>query len=132
MDRFAIRSKNKNEFINIDAEIKTIIDNKNYKDGSLLIFTPHTTAGITINENADPDVPRDIINALNKIVPETGHRHIEGNSPAHIKSSMIGCSEQVILENGKIKLGTWQSVFFCEFDGPRQREVWIKLLPEQK
>jgi len=130
MEILSVVTNNKNQFINIDKAIEKIISSNGYTDGSLLIFTPHTTAAITINENADPDVPRDIINALNKIVPETGHHHLEGNSPAHIKSSLLGCSKQVIMEHGEIKLGTWQSVFFCEFDGPRKREVWVKYIPE--
>ncbi len=93
------------------------------------LFTPHTTAGITINENADPDVPRDIIKEMGEIVPlDAGYAHLEGNSAAHIKSSLFGCSETVIVRNGSLMLGTWQSVFFCEFDGPRNRKVWVEII----
>ena len=99
------------------------------KSGICHVFTPHTTAAITINENADPDVPKDIIMKLDKIIPlNDNYRHIEGNSAAHIKSSLVGASEMVIIENGNLVLGTWQSIFFCEFDGPRTRKVLVKLV----
>jgi secondary thiamine-phosphate synthase enzyme len=93
------------------------------------IYTPHTTAAITINENADPDVQSDIVKGINKIVPESlSYDHAEGNSPAHIKSSLFGCSETIFIENGKLILGTWQGIYFCEFDGPRTRKVHIKIV----
>ncbi|MHB1455442.1 MAG: secondary thiamine-phosphate synthase enzyme YjbQ, partial [Armatimonadota bacterium] len=92
------------------------------------IFVPHTTAGITINENADPDVVRDLIETLNRIVPENGdYRHSEGNSDAHLKASMMGFSATIIVENGKLLLGTWQGIYFCEFDGPRTRHIFVKV-----
>lgn len=93
--------------------------------GLCIVFTPHTTAGITINENADPSVVRDILYGLKKIVPESGYDHSEGNSPAHIKSTLVGCSEQIPLEGGRLVLGTWQGIYFCEFDGPRHRNVFV-------
>jgi secondary thiamine-phosphate synthase enzyme len=94
------------------------------------LYTPHTTTAVTINENADPDVPRDIISALEKIVPQSAkYKHAEGNSPAHVKSSLVGASKIVIIENGCLVLGTWQSIFFCEFDGPRTHKFIVKTLP---
>jgi secondary thiamine-phosphate synthase enzyme len=101
------------------------------KQTSCAKVSPHTTAAVTINENADPDVPHDIINALEKTLPRSiQYRHSEGNSPAHVKSSLVGVSELVLVENGRLVLGTWQAIFFCEFDGPRQRKVMVKFLPD--
>lgn len=100
-----------------------------WSDGILLIYTPHTTAGITINENADPDVRSDMNMFLNRLIPNIKEfRHAEGNSDSHIKSTLTGASETVIVENGKMMLGTWQGIYFCEFDGPRNREVWLKFI----
>jgi secondary thiamine-phosphate synthase enzyme len=100
-----------------------------WEDGILTVFTPHTTAAVTINENADLDVQRDMTAFMNKLVPDEAYfRHSEGNSDAHIKSSLFGCSETVIVENSRLVLGTWQGVYFCEFDGPRQRKVWLKFI----
>ena len=99
------------------------------KDGICTVFIPHTTAAVTINENADPDVVRDLIMELNKIVPwEDGYHHAEGNSAAHLKSSMTGFSQQIIIEDGRLVLGTWQGIYFCEFDGPRHRKVYVKIM----
>ena len=99
------------------------------KDGICIIFIPHTTAGVTINENADPSVIHDILMELNKIVPfKDPYHHTEGNSPAHIKTSLVGCSEIVFVESGRLVLGTWQGIFFCEFDGPRNRKVHVKVV----
>ena len=98
-------------------------------DGICTVFIPHTTAAVTINENADPDVVRDFIAEINKIVPwEDGYRHMEGNSAAHLKASMIGFSEQIIIDRGRLVLGTWQGIYFCEFDGPRHRKVYVKIM----
>ncbi len=100
-----------------------------WEDGILTVFTPHTTAAVTINENADLDVQRDMTAFMNKLVPDEAYfRHSEGNSDAHIKSSLFGCSETVIVENSRLVLGTWQGVYFCEFDGPRHRKVWLKFI----
>ncbi len=94
-----------------------------------MIFIPHTTAGVTINENADPDVVHDILKEINKIVPfNDSYLHMEGNSAAHIKASLFGFSQQVIIEDGKLVLGTWQGIYFCEFDGPRRRQVYVKII----
>ena len=98
-------------------------------DGICTVFIPHTTAAVTINENADPDVVRDFTAEINKIVPwEDGYRHVEGNSAAHLKASMIGFSEQIIIDRGRLVLGTWQGIYFCEFDGPRHRKVYVKIM----
>lgn len=125
----SVKSRSRNEFINITNEIQNIVSKSGVKAGVCYIFVPHTTAGITINEAADPDVVEDIQQELNKIAPAGGHyRHTEGNSDAHIKASMMGSSQTVFIENGKLKLGTWQGIFFCEFDGPRSRKVLVKIV----
>jgi len=98
-------------------------------EGACYVFVPHTTAAVTINENADPDVPKDILMKLDKAIPlDDNYRHIEGNSAAHIKASLFGSSEVVLVENGNVILGTWQSIFFCEFDGPRTRKVMVRVI----
>ena len=113
--------------IDITSEVREAVGILQIQDGFVLVYTPHTTAAITINENADPDVCRDMVMEINKIVPmQDGYRHLEGNSAAHIKSSLYGVSEQLIVDNGALVLGTWQGIYFCEFDGPRQRKVHIK------
>jgi secondary thiamine-phosphate synthase enzyme len=117
------------EMINITALVQAEVNEEKADSGYCIVFTPHTTAAITINENADPDVPRDIIAALEKAIPQNArYRHSEGNSPAHVKSSLVGASETVLIEKGRLVLGTWQSIFFCEFDGPRNRQVFIKVV----
>jgi secondary thiamine-phosphate synthase enzyme len=130
MDEINIRTNVQVEMIDITKAVQSVIDEKKMESGLCIIFTPHTTAAITINENADPDVPRDIISALEKTVPKNAnYKHGEGNSPAHVKSSLVGASETVLIENGKLVLGTWQSLFFCEFDGPRSRKALVKVIP---
>lgn len=126
---FSVKTNKPNEMIDITNTIIKYINEQNFMDGLCVIFIPHTTAGVTINENADPDVKRDMIMELNKIVPlEDGYEHLEGNSAAHIKASMMGFSETIIIEDGKLQLGTWQGVYFCEYDGPRNRKMYIKLV----
>ena len=127
METININTNLRTEFINIDSHILSYISKKNIKNGILYIFVPHTTAGITINENADPDVKTDMDKILKNFIPwENNYEHIEGNSAAHVKASLMGNSAQIFVENSKIILGTWQSVYFCEFDGPRKRTFWIK------
>ena len=127
MKEINIRTNAHVAMIDITASVQAAVSEKNVQSGYCIVFTPHTTAAVTINENADPDVPRDIIAALEKAIPQNVHyRHSEGNSPAHVKSSLVGASETVLIENGQLVLGTWQSIFFCEFDGPRTRKVFIK------
>lgn len=128
MERLTIRTNARTEMLDITQLIQQTINNSNYKDGTVTVFIPHTTAGITINEGADPDVKRDILYEINKIIPfEDGYHHMEGNSAAHIKTTVFGNSSQIIVESGKLQLGTWQSIYFCEFDGPRTRHIWLKL-----
>jgi len=123
----SVTTRNRSEMIDITSKIEEELKKSGLKDGVCFLFVPHTTAGITINESADPDVATDIQEMLNKLIPwEGSYRHLEGNSAAHIKSSLIGNSVMVFVESGHLKLGTWQGIFFCEFDGPRSRKLYIK------
>ena len=129
MKTLRIHSTSQVEMIDITQDVCAAVRERGILDGQVIVFTPHTTAAITINENADPDVCRDMVKSLNRIVPlQDAYRHLEGNSAAHIKSSLFGASETVIIDNGTLLLGTWQGIYFCEFDGPRQRQVHIKVL----
>ncbi|MFA6241766.1 MAG: secondary thiamine-phosphate synthase enzyme YjbQ [Candidatus Hydrogenedentales bacterium] len=129
MTEFAIRTTSHCQFVNIDRQVQRAVDEANVKDGVCVVFVPHTTAGITINENADPDVVADMKTILERVVPwEGGYAHAEGNAAAHVKASMMGASQHVIIKGGRIQLGTWQSLYFCEFDGPRSRKVWVQIL----
>jgi secondary thiamine-phosphate synthase enzyme len=124
----SISTKSPEEFIDITSLVEEKVRASGIKEGLVTVFVPHTTAAVTINENADPSVVEDIISALDKIIPPGGnYSHMEGNSHAHIKSSLIGSSRQIIIQNGRLKLGTWQGIYFCEFDGPRRREAWVKI-----
>jgi secondary thiamine-phosphate synthase enzyme len=126
---FEVRTSSQTELIEITRSVQEAVKKTGVEDGVCIIFIPHTTAAVTINENADPSVVQDIVMELNKIVPfKDQYRHTEGNSPAHIKSSLVGCSEIVFVESGKLVLGTWQGIFFCEFDGPRNRKVHVKVM----
>ena len=129
MKRLKVETSSKVELIDITVKVKKIVEKFGEESGLVVLNVPHTTAGITINENADPDVKRDIVKELNKIVPfEDDYAHREGNSAAHIKSCLIGSSETIILESGNMQLGRWQGIYFCEFDGPRRRNVHIKVV----
>ncbi len=129
MTTLNLQSRQTSELIDLTDEIRAAAASSGIREGMVLVYTPHTTAAITINENADPDVITDIINGLNQIVPSQGnYRHLEGNSAAHIKSSLVGASETLIIAEGKLVLGTWQGIFFCEFDGPRRRKVHVQVL----
>ena len=126
-----VKSKARTEFIDITDEVKTLLATTNIRSGICYVFVPHTTAGVTINEGADPAVQRDINTFLNQRVPtDMYYTHSEGNSDAHIKSSLVGSSQAVPIEGGKLILGTWQAIYLCEFDGPRQRKVAVKLLAD--
>ena len=126
LKEFSIHTNQQVEFVKLSGQVQKLLDESGVQEGICQVFVPHTTAGITINEGADPDVVRDMTMELNKIVPfEDGYLHAEGNSAAHIKASMMGSSVSVIIENGKLVLGTWQAIFFCEFDGPRTRRVLV-------
>lgn len=130
---YTVRTTKAQEFINITNLINEEIKRQNVKEGIAVVFVPHTTAAVTINENADPDVVEDILKTLNKVFPVNGdYRHFEGNSHAHIKASLFGSSCTLIIENGKLKLGRWQGVYFCEFDGPRNRTLYIKIISTDK
>jgi secondary thiamine-phosphate synthase enzyme len=123
-----IRSSKRCELIDITPEISRTVNESGITSGIVSVFIPHTTAGVTINENADPDVKRDVLFALERAVPNSGFYHCEGNSDAHTKALMTGFSLAVIVEDGRLVLGTWQSIYFCEYDGPRQRKAYIKLI----
>jgi secondary thiamine-phosphate synthase enzyme len=118
------------EMIDITSEINNTVKESGIQDGQVTVYTPHTTAGITINENADPDVVHDILLTLEALIPQNrpGYRHGEGNSDAHVKSSLVGCSERILLTDGQLVLGTWQGIYFCEFDGPRRRNVIVQIM----
>jgi len=129
MEKLTIPTDRRIQLINITDKIRNIVQENGWEDGAILLFVPHTTAGITINEGADPDVCSDIEEMLKRLIPyRGGYRHAEGNSDAHIKTTLTGNSSLVILENGNLRLGTWQSIFYCEYDGPRTRSLWIQYL----
>jgi secondary thiamine-phosphate synthase enzyme len=129
MKEISLETHARVEMIDITAAVQKAAGEEEIDSGICLIYTPHTTAAITINENADPDVPRDILAALDRVVPfSANYRHAEGNSAAHVKASLVGASELIIIEKGRLVLGTWQSIFFCEFDGPRTRKVLISII----
>ena len=124
-----VKTGSRTEFLDITADIQKALDAEGLQSGLCMVYVPHTTAAVTINESADPSVKRDILKVLNQVVPwEADYRHLEGNSPAHIKSTLVGASELIMVENGRLVLGTWQGIFFCEFDGPRTRKVHLKFL----
>lgn len=125
----SVKTSSRTEMVDITAEVQGAVRQSGFTDGLCMVFVPHTTAAVTINESADPAVRRDITMVLNEIVPwDADYRHLEGNSPAHVKSTLVGASELVAVEGGKLVLGTWQGIFFCEFDGPRGRKVHLRLL----
>lgn len=126
-----VKTNTRTELVNITSHVKKIVDESGTKSGICYIFVPHTTAAVTINEGADPSVVRDIVSTLNEHYPQRAdYHHMEGNSDAHIKTSLVGSSETIIIENGKLQLGTWQAIFFCEFDGARNRTVNVKIMGE--
>lgn len=124
-----VKSKSRTELIDITSDIQSAVRSSGIAEGLCMIYVPHTTAAVTINESADPSVKADILMILNEIVPwKAKYRHLEGNSPAHVKSTLVGASELTAIENGQLVLGTWQGIFFCEFDGPRTRKVHLKIM----
>ncbi|MFZ5651249.1 MAG: secondary thiamine-phosphate synthase enzyme YjbQ [Bacillota bacterium] len=126
-----LNSNKRVEFISITGKVQGLVSGLGVREGVATVFAPHTTAGVTINENADPTVVRDIIAALEGLVPENGdYLHSEGNSDAHIKASLTGSSATVFISGGKLLLGAWQGIFFCEFDGPRKRKVWVRIVED--
>lgn len=130
MDTIIIKTHEKTELMDITDKIQEVVAKTGIQKGICTVFVPHTTAGITINENADPSVKRDILLEMNKLIPlQDGYLHMEGNSAAHIKASLFGFSETIIIEKGVLQLGTWQGIYFSEFDGPRTRKVWVQVSP---
>ena len=130
MKILTIQTNKKEDLIDITDQIKAAISSEEVETGICRVYVPHTTAGVTINENADPSVKADILMALRKIVPDSlPYTHAEGNSPAHVKSTLVGSSLSVIIENGNLAMGTWQGIIFCEFDGPRRRKLFIHTQP---
>lgn len=129
---FRVNTRSRNEMVDISAQVGSIVGESGISAGDAIIYCPHTTAGITINENADPTVPQDLLLTLAELIPHSnpGYRHSEGNSDSHAKSSLVGCSEQVLIKDGSLVLGTWQAVYFCEFDGPRSRRVFVQVRGE--
>jgi secondary thiamine-phosphate synthase enzyme len=129
MDIIEIRTRAKEEFVDLTAAVGRVVAASRVASGVCVVAVPHTTAGITVNENADPDVRADLLMTLRRIVPDTlPYAHAEGNSPAHVKATLVGSSATLIVEDGRLQLGTWQGVFFCEFDGPRPRKVWVQVI----
>lgn len=127
--RLEVRTPSAVAFVEITGRLEAVLAESGVRDGLCVVYVPHTTAGVTINENADPSVVRDIIRGLGKAVPDGApYEHAEGNSPAHIKASLVGCSLSIPVEGGRLSLGTWQGVYLCEFDGPRTRRVIVKVL----
>jgi secondary thiamine-phosphate synthase enzyme len=133
MEKISVKTKKRNEFVDITSLVKKLIEELGVENGICVLFCPHTTAGLTINEAFDPAVRTDMVYSFNKISPDYDEfRHAEGNSDAHIKASIVGPSLNLIINNGKILLGQWQGIYFAEFDGPRSREIWIETIKKDK
>jgi len=127
----SVRTRSRQELLDITEQLSRLVRESKVADGLMVVFVPHTTAAVTINENADPSVQHDILAELNRLVPHTGsYTHSEGNSAAHIQSTLLGPSQTLFIQNGRLALGTWQGVYFCEFDGPRTRKIWVKILSQ--
>jgi len=125
----SVKTGSRTEFVDITADIQKAVDAEGLQSGLCMVYVPHTTAAVTINESADPSVKKDILMILNRVIPwEAEYRHLEGNSPAHVKSTLVGASELVMVDSGRLVLGTWQGIFFCEFDGPRTRKIHLKFM----
>ena len=129
METLDVRTSSRVEAVDVTARVQEVVTKLGVASGAVLICVAHTTAGLTINENADPDVMSDIMATLSQLIPHAGsYAHVEGNSDAHVKSSLVGHSVTVPVEDGRLQLGTWQGIYFCEFDGPRSRRAWVQLL----
>ena len=131
-EEFRLSTKSRSQMIDITSQVRSLVGRTGISDGDVIVYCPHTTAAITINENADPSVPHDMLMTLEELLPQhrSGYRHSEGNSDSHCKSSLVGCSEQILIKGGSLQLGTWQGIFFCEFDGPRSRKVVVQIRGE--
>jgi secondary thiamine-phosphate synthase enzyme len=132
MTTFRIRTSKRTQFLDITREVEHAVRDSGVADGLCYVYVPHTTAGVTINEHADPDVARDVEGIFDRLVPHEGpYRHAEGNTDSHMKAILTGASQTVFVENGKLALGAWQGIFLCEFDGPRQRTVFVKVMGDR-
>lgn len=130
MYQLNIQSREREQMINITSLLHELVREQGWRDGVLVVYCPHTTGAVTVNESADPDVVRDLVVNLRKLIPRHGdYLHEEGNSDAHLKSSIVGCDQRLLVADGRVQLGTWQGVFFCEFDGPRPRKLWVQFAP---
>ena len=128
----SVKTRERTELVDITSEVDQLVEKSGVDQGLCMLYVPHTTAGVTINESADPSVKSDILMVLNQMVPwEANYGHLEGNSPAHVKSTLVGPSELIAIEKGRLVLGTWQGVFFCEFDGPRNRKMHVRIIEER-
>ena len=133
MKSLSIQTRHRCELVDITSQVREAVRESRVNSGICVVYCPHTTAAVTINENADPDVVSDLLMGLERMAPPNGpYRHTEGNSDAHLKSSLVGCSEHLLVQNGGLALGTWQGIYFCEFDGPRQRKVHVHVLSDSK
>ncbi len=131
METMQVKTSSRVQFVNITSRVRDLVARSTIREGIVLVYVPHTTAGVTINEAADPSVVEDIQTALSQLVPyDASYRHMEGNSDAHIKATLVGSSVHLIISRGALSLGTWQGLFFCEFDGPRSRTVYVQVVPE--
>jgi secondary thiamine-phosphate synthase enzyme len=127
----SVKTRERTELVDVTSEISRLVQKSGIDQGLCMVYVPHTTAGVTINESADPSVKTDLLMVLNQIVPwDADYRHLEGNSPAHVKSTLVGASQLIAIEKGRLVLGTWQGIFFCEFDGPRNRKLHVRLMAE--
>ena len=133
IEKISVPSKSREEFIDITGKVQQVVKKSGVRDGVCVVYVPHTTAGLTVNENADPSVSRDILAALKRLVPrdDPDYRHAEGNSDSHLKSSLVGFSHMIPISNSSLTLGTWQGIFFCEFDGPRNRSALVQVVPAE-
>ncbi len=129
METLELHTARREELVRLTGALQELVDARNWRDGALVVYCPHTTAGLTVNEDADPDVAGDLIAAMARLVPkDAGYRHAEGNSDAHVKTTLVGPSLTLVVSGGRIQLGTWQGVFLCEWDGPRNRKIWAQWL----
>ena len=132
MEKFSVHTTDRTSMVSINSQVNDAVKKSGVTNGLCYVFIPHTTAAVTINESADPDVVEDMVMELNKVIPfQDRYLHSEGNSAAHIKTSLVGSSECIFIENGRLMLGTWQGIFLCEFDGPRTRQVWVKTVTSE-
>jgi len=129
--QFSVRTSRRTQFVDVTLQVERIVAEAGVENGLCCVYVPHTTAGVAINEHADPDVASDVEAALDRLIPHKGpYRHAEGNSDSHIKALLVGTSQTVFVENGKLALGRWQGIFLCEFDGPRERKLYVKVVAD--